>query len=61
MMPNLKTLIESDKLIIEDFDTISELSTFVAGRSSYEARRSANDRFSYEPCCLCLDDHPKVF
>ena len=40
---NLKTLIESDKLIIEDFDTISELSTFVAGRSSYEAEEGAND------------------
>jgi hypothetical protein len=40
---NLKTLIESDKLLIEDFDTISELSTFVAGRSSYEAEEGAND------------------
>jgi hypothetical protein len=40
---NLKTLIESDKLMIEDFDTISELSTFVAGRSSYEAEEGAND------------------
>ena len=40
---NLKTLIESDKLIINDFDTISELTTFVAGRSSFEADEGAND------------------
>jgi len=40
---NLKTLIEADKLIINDFDTISELTTFVAGRSSFEADEGAND------------------
>lgn len=40
---NLKTLIESDKLLITDFDTISELTTFVAGRSSFEAEDGAND------------------
>lgn len=40
---NLKTLIESDKLLITDFDTISELTTFVAGRSSFEADEGAND------------------
>jgi len=40
---NLKTLIESDKLIINDFETISELTTFVAGRSSFEADEGAND------------------
>ena len=40
---NLKTLIETDKLIINDFDTISELTTFVAGRSSFEADDGAND------------------
>lgn len=40
---NLKTLIETDKLMINDFDTISELTTFVAGRSSFEADDGAND------------------
>jgi hypothetical protein len=40
---NLKTLIETDKLLINDFDTISELTTFVAGRSSFEADDGAND------------------
>ncbi len=40
---NLKTLIENDKLIIEDFDTISELNTFVRVRDSYEAEEGNND------------------
>jgi len=40
---NLKTLIENDKLIIEDFDTISELNTFVRIRDSYEAQEGNND------------------
>jgi hypothetical protein len=40
---NLKTLLESDKLIINDFDTISELTTFVAAKSSFAAESDAND------------------
>jgi len=40
---NLKTLIESDKLVINDFETISELTTFVAGRQSFEAEEGAYD------------------
>jgi hypothetical protein len=40
---NLKTIVETDKLLINDFDTISELTTFVAGRSSFEAEEGAND------------------
>ena len=40
---NLKTLIESNKLIINDFDTISELTTFVASKSSFAAEDDAND------------------
>jgi hypothetical protein len=39
----LKTLVESDKLIINDFDTISELTTFVASKNSFEADEGAND------------------
>lgn len=39
----LKTLIESDKLIVNDFDTISELTTFVASKNSFEADEGAND------------------
>ena len=32
---NLKSLIESDKLIINDFDIISELSTFICKRKIF--------------------------
>lgn len=40
---NLKTLIESDKLIIQDFDTIAELNSFVRIRDSYAAEDGAHD------------------
>ena len=40
---NLKTLIESDKLVVNDFDTIAELNTFVRVRDSYEAEEGNND------------------
>ena len=40
---NLKTLVESDKLLIKDFDTIAEMNTFVRVRDSYEAEEGNND------------------
>ena len=40
---NLKTLIENDKLIINDFDTISQLTTFVSSLNSFKAEEGAND------------------
>jgi hypothetical protein len=40
---NLKTLIENDKLIINDFDTISQLTTFVSSHNSFKAEDGAND------------------
>ena len=40
---NLKQLIEDDKLIVEDLDIISELSTFIVKGSSYEADDGCND------------------
>ena len=40
---NLKTLIENDKLIINDFTTISELSSFVASSNSFKAEEGASD------------------
>jgi hypothetical protein len=40
---NLKTLIENDKLLINDFDTIAELNTFVRVRDSYAADDGCND------------------
>ena len=40
---NLKSLIEGDKIIIQDFHTIQELSTFVRRGSSWQAEEGAND------------------
>jgi hypothetical protein len=40
---NLKTLIESDKLIINDFDTIAELNTFARNKDSYAAEEGNYD------------------
>jgi hypothetical protein len=40
---NLKTLIENNKLIINDFDTISQLTTFVSSLNSFKAEEGAND------------------
>ena len=40
---NLKTLIEGDKLIINDFDTYSELTTFEQQKNSFAAAMGAND------------------
>jgi len=40
---NLKTLIESGKLIIQDFDTISELTTFVSSHNTFKAEEGSTD------------------
>jgi hypothetical protein len=40
---NLKLLIEDDKLIINDYDIISELTTFIQKRNSFEAEEGCND------------------
>ena len=40
---NLKTLIEGDKLIINDFNMIEELSTFVRRGQSWSAEEGSND------------------
>ena len=40
---NLKTLIEGDKLDIKDYDTISELTTFIQKANSFEAEDGCND------------------
>jgi hypothetical protein len=39
----LKDMIEGDKLIIEDYDTIQELTAFVAKKGSYEAETGYHD------------------
>lgn len=40
---NLKTLIETDKLIINDSETITELTTFSADKQSFKAEEGSND------------------
>ena len=40
---NLKQMVEDNKLIIEDFDAINELSTFIVKGSSFEADDGCND------------------
>ena len=39
----LKNMVEEEKLIINDFDTISELSSFVSKAQSYEADAGCHD------------------
>ena len=40
---NLKTLIESDKLLIKDYNIIAELTTFIEKNNSFEAEEGCND------------------
>ena len=40
---NLKTLIEADKLLINDYDIIAELTTFIEKSNSFEAEEGSND------------------
>ena len=40
---NLKTLIEDDKLIVNDYNIISELTTFIQRKQSFEADEGYND------------------
>ena len=40
---NLKQLVEDNKLIVEDYDIINELSTFIVKGSSFEADDGCND------------------
>jgi len=47
---NLKTLIESDKIILEDFDIISEMSTFVQHGQSFQAEEGHHDDLIM--CCV---------
>jgi len=40
---NLKTMIESDKLLFRDYEVISELTTFISKSNSFEAEEGCND------------------
>ena len=47
---NIKTLIESDKLIINDFNVIEEMSTFVRRGNSWQAEEGCHDDLFM--CCV---------
>ena len=47
---NLKDLVENDKLIIEDYDTIVELSSFISRKNSYAAEDGEHDDLVM--CCV---------
>tara|TARA_R100000030_G_scaffold95347_2_gene82749 strand:+ start:4555 stop:6210 length:1656 start_codon:yes stop_codon:yes gene_type:complete len=40
---NLKSLIESDKLLLCDYDTIAELTTFIQTKNTFQAEEGCND------------------
>ena len=40
---NLRSLVEADKLVLQDFNTYSELTTFIAQKNSWSAETGAND------------------
>ena len=50
---NLKTMIEEDKLIFNDYEIISELTTFISKHNSFEAEEGCNDDLAYVSCHLC--------
>lgn len=52
---NLKLLIEDDKLLINDYDIISELTTFIQKHNSFEAEEGCNDDLA-----MCLHKNTKV-
>jgi len=47
---NLKSLVEGDKMLIPDFNTIQELSTFVRRGSGWQAEEGSNDDLVM--CCV---------
>ena len=51
---NIKTLIESDKIIINDFNIIEEMSTFIKKGQSWMARRGLYRRLNDVFSCVWL-------
>ena len=49
---NLKTMIEEDKLIFNDYEIISELTTFISKHNSFEAEEGCNDDLGNVSCHL---------
>jgi uncharacterized protein YfkK (UPF0435 family) len=40
---NLKALLEADKIVVNDYNMISELTTFIQKKNSFEAEEGSND------------------
>ncbi len=53
---NLKQLIESDKLLINDFDVVSEMSTFIQKGSSFEGEEGSYDDLMMVSGIFCVVD-----
>ena len=49
----LKELIEYDKFVVEDYEIINELASFVAKKQSYEAEARHHDDLKY-PCYVAV-------
>ena len=58
---NLKTLIEDEKIIFNDYDIISELTTFIQKHNSFEAEEGCNDDLGYVSCNLCMVSSTGLF
>ena len=58
---NMKQVIENDKIIVEDFDVINELSTFIIKGNQFEAEQGANDDLVMCIVLMCWAMDPEVF
>ena len=52
-------MVEDDKLVIEDYDTINELSTFIVKGSSFEAMMGVMTIWLFVYFCLVY--RPNIF
>lgn len=52
---NLKAMIEENKLIVQDYDTILELSTFVQKHNTFQAEEGCNDDL-----VMCIHRHAQI-
>ncbi len=58
---NMKQVIENDKVIVEDFDIINELSTFIIKGNQFEAEQGANDDLVMCIVLMCWAMDQKYF
>ena len=58
---NLKSLIESDKLIINDYNIIAELTTFIEKSNSFEAEEGCNDDLRNVFGYICMVSDARLF